>query len=142
MEWSEVYSSVQTGVIDGFVGATALTAASQFSDVIDYYYEVGLMSSVNCIVVSDVLWEKLTDEQKAAFQEYGSGMLEQSVKDYQEAAEQAYQQLEDAGVTVVIPTAEKEQELADLCRSNWGSLADDFGEEFYQGLAEEFGLNG
>ncbi|MCJ7834433.1 TRAP transporter substrate-binding protein DctP [Cuneatibacter sp. NSJ-177] len=140
VSWSEVYSSVQTGVIDGFVGATALTASTQFSDVIDAYYEIGLFASVNSIVVSNVFWDKLTDEQQAAFQKYGGGMLEQSVQEYQNATEEAYKKLKAAGVTVVVPEDAQLQELAELCRSHWDTLADDYGDAFYQEIVEAYQL--
>lgn len=140
VDWSEVYSSVQTNVINGFIGATALTAEAQFSDVIDYYYDINLFTSVNTIVVSNVFWDKLTEEQKAAFDECGGSMLENSVRDYQNAVSEAYEKLEAAGVTVVIPSDEELQALADMCRAHWDTLKDDYGEEFYAQIAAAYGL--
>ena len=140
VDWSEVYSSLQSGVIDGFIGATALTAASQFSDVITSYYDINLMTSVNTIVVSNVLWEKLTDEQKAAFELYGGNKLADSIKDYKNATADAYAKLEAAGVTVVVPTEEEMASIVEIARANWPQLKDSYGEKVYNDLMTAYGL--
>ena len=118
IDWSEVYSSLQSGVIDGFIGATALTAASQFSDVITSYYDINLMISVNTIVVSNVLWDKLTDDQKAAFELYGGNKLADSIEDYKNATADAYSKLEAAGVNVVVPSDEEMDAIVEIAREN------------------------
>ena len=140
IDWSEVYSSLQSGVIDGFIGATALTAASQFSDVITSYYDINLMTSVNTIVVSNVLWDKLTDDQKAAFELYGGNKLADSIEDYKNATADAYSKLEAAGVNVVVPSDEEMDAIVEIARENWSQLKDSYGEEFYNDLMAAYGL--
>ena len=140
VDWTEVYSSLQSGVIDGFIGATALTAASQFSDVITSYYDINLMTSVNTIVVSNVLWDKLTDDQKAAFERYGSNKLADSIEDYKNATADAYSKLEAAGVNVVVPTDEEMASIVEIARANWSQLKDSYGEDFYNDLMTAYGL--
>lgn len=140
LDWSEVYSSTQSGVIDGFIGATPLTAASQFSDAIDYYYDINLMTSVNTIVVSNAFWDKLTDDQKAAFEKYGGSKLEESIEDYKNATEEAFKKLEAAGVTVVVPGEEEMAAIAKMGRDNWGSLKDTYGEDFYNELVAAYDI--
>ena len=67
-------------------------------------------------------------------------MLEQSVQEYQNATEEAYKKLKAAGVTVVVPEDAQLQELAELCRSHWDTLADDYGDAFYQEIVEAYQL--
>ena len=127
-------------MIDGFIGATALTAASQFSDVITSYYDINLMTSVNTIVVSNVLWDKLTDDQKAAFELYGGNKLADSIEDYKNATADAYSKLEAAGVNVVVPSDEEMNAIVEIARENWSQLKDSYGEEFYNDLMAAYGL--
>ena len=137
---SSCFLSLQSGVIDGFIGATALTAASQFSDVITSYYDINLMTSVNAIVVSNVLWDKLTDDQKAAFELYGGNKLADSIEDYKNATADAYSKLEAAGVNVVVPSDEEMNAIVEIARENWSQLKDSYGKEFYNDLMAAYGL--
>lgn len=133
IEWTEVYSATQTGVVDGFLGAGSFTAYSQFSDVIQYYVPINIFCNTNFIVVSGKVWEKLSDEQRQSFSTHAADLFLASI-DQAEAADNEYLGLlEKAGITVVHP---KEGDLENITRiareAAWGNLEELLGTELYQ----------
>lgn len=70
LAWSEIYTSLSTGVIDGSIGSNMIDHRDgNHVEVAKYMYKLPLAGAqVLPIVVNRNAWNKLTDEQKAAVQ--------------------------------------------------------------------------
>jgi len=75
ISWGEVYSALQTGVVDGAENPPTGYLSQSFQEVAPYYIRDGHTYSPSFLVVSEKTWEKLTDEQKR--------IIEESVKEAQ-----------------------------------------------------------
>lgn len=132
VEWNEVYSSTQSGLVNGFLGANAGSAYNQFRDIIDYYLPIGFTVDSNRIVVSGVFWDKMTPEQQEAFTTYAKEMFDESIATTKEEESDYLAKLEESGVTVVDLTEQDYENLAALAREKcWPIIIDTYGQDVY-----------
>ena len=137
VEWNEVYSSTQSGLVNGFLGANAGSAYNQFRDIIDYYLPIGFAVDSNRIVVSGVFWKNLTQEQQDAFATYAGEIFEESIAKTKEDEENYLKQMEESGVTVVRLTQDDYEALASLAREKcWPVIAETYSQEIYDEMME------
>ena len=114
--FAELYTSLQTGIADGWSGGPAMVNYVQFRDVIKYFIACNNFIESNSYMMSKVVWEKLSPEHQKIIQD---AALEISAKsfDLAEADDAKYiVELEKAGIKVVKFTPEQLQAWADLCR--------------------------
>ena len=64
MAFGEIYTALQTNVIDGYEHDTPTSHAYNFDEVIKYYALTEHMFGPLIMVISEITWQKLTDEQK------------------------------------------------------------------------------
>lgn len=101
MAFSEVFTSLQSGVIDGQENPLALIRSANFNEVQGYVNKTEHVRSWIYLTIAEVTWSKLSDADKAAVekaaataQEFERGLLNDSL-----AADQAY--LESKGMEFV-----------------------------------------
>ena len=114
--FAELYTSLQTGIADGWSGGPAMVNYVQFRDVIKYFIACNNFIESNSYMMSKVVWEKLSPEHQKIIQD---AALEISAKsfDLAEADDAKYiVELEKVGIKVVKFTPEQLQAWADLCR--------------------------
>lgn len=108
LAWNELFSALQTGVVEGEEAPLANFAASGFGEVCKYFAYINYNYDPLMLTVSNAFWDKLTDEQKAAVQEaaYEARDYEREVNAQQEAELEA-QLIEEWGVTFTHPDLEE-----------------------------------
>jgi tripartite ATP-independent transporter DctP family solute receptor len=101
MAFSEVFTSLQSGVIEGQENPLALIRSANFNEVQDYVNQTEHVRSWIYLTIAESTWVKLSEEDQAAVmeaaaaaQEYERSLLLDSL-----AADQAY--LEENGMTFV-----------------------------------------
>src|SRR5712671_7568805 len=72
--WAELYTALQTGVVDGAENNHPSVVAKKFYEVSKYYTLDEHMRIPDVIVVSMKLWNQLNDEQKKAVADAGQRM--------------------------------------------------------------------
>ena len=121
--FAELYTSLQTGIADGWSGGPAMVNYVQFRDVIKYFVACNNFIESNSYMMSKVVWEKLSPEHQKIIQD---AALEISAKsfDLAEADDAKYiVELEKVGIKVVKFTPEQLQAWADLCRkATWPKM--------------------
>lgn len=140
MAWTEIYTSLQTGVIDGFTGCAPTLAYTQFADVLDCYVDCHMLTEIVPIFVNNSFFESLTEEQQAAFRKHAGAMFESSVAATQEEGDAYFEKLEsEYGVKIVRTEQEKIDALAEYCRTEcWPCLEPLLGEELYNQMIEYY----
>ena len=99
--FTELYSALQTGVVDGAEQPIANYLSNAFPEVAPYVIKDGHTLGAIQIVITDAALAKLTEEQQAAIQEaadYASLVCKEKVA---EIEGETYAKLAEAGVTVV-----------------------------------------
>lgn len=100
IDYAELYTSLQTGVVDGAENPPASYYSNKFYEVAPYYVIDRHTYSPSVVLASEITWNKLSPEHQEAILEAGK-LTEAYNKDAIEAADQkAYTDLEAAGVEI------------------------------------------
>lgn len=67
--WADLYTALQTGVADAWVGGNPTYSYMMFKDVLKYYYQLNLYMECESYMVSKKVWDKLSAEDKKIFSE-------------------------------------------------------------------------
>ena len=101
VNFTELYSALQTGVVDGAEQPISNYLSNAFPEVAPYVIKDGHTLGAIQIVITDAALAKLSDEQQAAIQEaadYASQVCKEKVA---EIEGETYDKLAEAGVKVV-----------------------------------------
>ena len=136
INWSEIFTSLQTGVIDGFVGGQAAGVYDQFRDICTHVYYINNFYEIALVAINKATFESLSENQQAALSKWANWVYEENCKRGPAQEEETMQKLIDYGLTVVIPTDEELENLSTGCREDaWPDLVDDMlGEGGYDNL--------
>ncbi|MES0885363.1 TRAP transporter substrate-binding protein DctP [Roseibium sp. SCP14] len=133
MPWAELYTGVQTGVIDGMVGGVPENAVRDWNGVVDTWLQINDHFEINWLLGSAMSLSRLSTEDKAIVSQIAKELATERFNAV-EAADNAYlKQLEDSGVTVVTYSREEINELADAVRADaWPQMKGEIGDQLYE----------
>lgn len=100
MAWSEIYTSLATGVIDGSIGSNMIDHRDgNHVEVAKYMYKLPLAGAqVLPIVINHSAWEKLSDEQKNAVRSATENHAKLQLEKSQEWEAQALAEMQEKGL--------------------------------------------
>ncbi|WP_068110737.1 TRAP transporter substrate-binding protein [Tropicimonas marinistellae] len=112
ISYSELYSALQTGVVDGAENPPTGYLANNFYEVAPYYMIDGHTYSPSIMVMSELTWNKMTPEQQAIISEAARETEEFNKTLAADADAKAYDELKEKGATIITVT-----DLADWPKS-------------------------
>lgn len=138
MPYVDVFSALQTGIIDGWLGGNPSINYFSFRDVIDYFYNYKVMMENYHFYVNQDSFNKMSAEDQAIFEACADEVFEKSYTDAQALDEQYLKELADFGIEVVEFTDEEMAEIAENVRKNvWPKIAaDKYSEDFIEELKD------
>jgi tripartite ATP-independent transporter DctP family solute receptor len=101
MAYGEVYSALQTGVIDGAENNFPSYYSSNHYEVAKYFTLDGHSRVPEIVIASKVLWDKLSDEDKKAFEEAARESQDVQREAWKELVEKSKQEVEAAGSEII-----------------------------------------
>ena len=113
VSFGELYSALQTGVVDGAEQPIANYKSNAFPEVANNLILDGHTLGAIQVVITDTAWEKLTEEQQAAVMEAGKLAQEFNRQLSQDAENEVLEQLRAEGCNVV--EVENPAEWAEAC---------------------------
>lgn len=124
--FGELYSALQTGVVDGAEQPIANYKANAFPEVANNLILDGHTLGAIQVVITDTAWEKLTEEQQAAVMEAGKLAQEFNRQLSQDAENEVLEELKADGCNVVEVDnpAEWAEACADVIAENTKDHAD------------------
>lgn len=136
INWSELFTSVQTGVVDGFIGGHPPVCYDQFRDVIKYYIQINNFFEASTISINKKTFESLSADQQAALEEAAVWAFEQSVEGGEATENEYMQKMADYGIEVIKPDPAVLEAFAESCRAEvWPNLrASIDNDEVFDGL--------
>ena len=111
--FGELYSALQTGVVDGAEQPIANYKANAFPEVANNLILDGHTLGAIQVVITDTAWDKLTEEQQAAVMEAGKLAQEYNRQLSQDAENEVLEQLKAEGCNVV--EVDNPAEWAEAC---------------------------
>lgn len=98
--YPEVYSSLQTGVVDGADAANTNYYTERFYEVAPHWAQVSWLFYSNCLVMREDRFQALPADTREAFAAVGRQVGREHFARYRASDEEMLQRLVDAGVTV------------------------------------------
>jgi len=114
MPFGEVYSAIQTGIVDGAENNWPSYISTAHYEVAPYITLTAHTLSPELIVINLDTWESLTTEQQEAMMEAAQGGAVLQRAEQRRAIDEALQTATDAGVTITELIPEQRQVFADL----------------------------
>ncbi len=100
IDYAELYTSLQTGVVDGAENPPASYYANKFYEVAPYYVLDGHTFSPSVVLCSEITWKKLSKEDQQILLKAGKLTEEFNRNAIEAADEKAYANLRANGVTI------------------------------------------
>lgn len=136
--YADLYSALQTGVCDGWIGGTPQLNYTGFRDVIEYYIPTNVFMENGGFFMSETVYEELPQEYQKIISDV---FMEATLQSYQDAEKNdmdALKKLEEYGVEIVNLSERELEAFANHSREvTWPKLEDNIGAEVLQGLIDD-----
>jgi TRAP-type C4-dicarboxylate transport system substrate-binding protein len=138
--WAELYTGMQTGVVDGQIGGSAELAYSNFKDITKTWVQYNDHMELAWFVMNNKRLEALPEADREILLNVAQEISAKRFDDVQVADEEQLKALEAAGANVVRLSPEQLQEMATFTREQvWPIIGEELGDEVMQKL--KAGLN-
>lgn len=122
--WAEIYTSLQTGVCDGYMNSSTVPIMFKHTDVIKYYSAANLAPALRAVIASEEWYRGLSEKDRAIVD---AGVVKANTEVHKwanKSNDEALDQLRAAGVNVYINTPEDREAFARLIRPNYESIVE------------------
>lgn len=99
--WSDVYTAMQTGLVDGVETTPEGMVSSKMYEVGKYATLTGHMYNMTVLVASDAALARLSDEQRAALQNCASTFQSEGNAESRELAESSLDTMRESGIEII-----------------------------------------
>lgn len=135
--WAEIYTSLQTGVCDGYMNSANVPILFKHTDVIKYYSVANLAPALRAVIASEDWYQGLSKKDRAIV-DAGVVKANNEVHEWaNQSNQEALDQLRAAGVEVYINTPEDREAFAKLIRPNYENIVEPEVAKFFIKLAAE-----
>lgn len=124
MAYNELYTSLESGVLDGAEASNVNYLSKAFYEVAPNWAICGWIELLCPILLDMQVWEKMTEEQQAIFQEEVDAMIDEEWALYEQSEAESLATLEESGITITYPDVEPFREAS---KTVWEEFADTFG---------------
>ncbi|MFC3419011.1 TRAP transporter substrate-binding protein [Salinicoccus hispanicus] len=134
IDFGELYSALETGIVDGQENPLETIVAGGFMEVQSDVSLTNHMYKPAFITVNDEFFEGLTEEEQQIFRDASQEANEVASEQLQSEEEQMMSDLEEQEVTITEPNVDAFKEATQSVRDNLGT--DTWGEERYNRIVE------
>ncbi len=135
--WGEVYTSIQTGVVDGDAGNTIYWDYEYFRDVLDYYVRTKHTFVTGALSMNMEIWDDLSDNQRKIIADAALAVMEKQFTEAKARDQKYVDQAIASGMKYIEPTDAELRAMAKAAREKvWPLLSDEFGSEIVTQIKE------
>lgn len=98
--FSELYSALQMGAVDGNENALSALHAMRFHEVQEYLTLLPVVANIAVLVMSQSTWDSLSAEEQALVEELGQIAIAKNDNDYADMDQTALENMKEAGIKV------------------------------------------
>lgn len=122
ISWGELYTALQSGVVDGAENNPPSFYTSHHYEVCKYYSLNEHSMVPDVLIISSKVWGDLTDEEKKWLQQAADESVPEQRRLWAESVEESLEAVQEAGVTVIYPDkepfAEKVRGIYEMYKDN------------------------
>lgn len=106
MPFTETYTALETGAVDGMTNPLINIADSKFYEVTDYLTITNHMYNPQAVTISKITWDKLSDDEKKIIQDSANEATAMQRQASQEANAKALEELKEEMEVTELPAEE------------------------------------
>ncbi len=99
--WSEVYTAMQTGLVDGLETTPEGMVSSKTYEVGKFVTRTGHMYNLTTLVISKTVFDRLNAEQQTALQSCADAFQSEGNVEVRALAEESLKVMQDAGIEII-----------------------------------------
>ncbi|WP_148255537.1 TRAP transporter substrate-binding protein DctP [Aidingimonas lacisalsi] len=138
LPFSEAFTSIQTGVVDGAMGAGAEGYYNSLRDVTEYYIPQNTHFEFWYLLINDDTFEGLNKQAQSSLLDAAKSFESQRWEEAESSQELYEKRLEEAGTVVVDASDELLEASAKAAKNDvWPEIISDMGEDWATPILEE-----
>lgn len=142
LDWSEVYTSIQTGVVDGDAGNIIYWDYEFFGDLLDYFVHTKHFFSHVALLMNNDSWDALDEKDQEIVASAAYEVIEKQFTNAQAEDEYWIATAQENGMEYIAPSQEDLEEIAQHVRDVvWKQAEDEFGADLIQEILNNTQLN-
>lgn len=110
IDWSEVYTSIQTGVVDGDSSNVIYWDYTYFNDLLDYFVHSKHNFSFYAFLMNQGSWQALDDEDRGIISDAVEAVVNDQFENAKAEDEKWIQKAQEEGMEYIVPS---DEEMAD-----------------------------
>lgn len=141
LPWADLYTGMQTGVVDGQIGGTANMALESFADITKTWVQFNDHFEGDWFIANSEKYASLSTADQQVLLDAAQEVSAERFAEVEAADTAALQTMRDAGVVVVTFDDATLEKLASVARADvWPQIVDELGEETLGQLKSSLGL--
>lgn len=130
IDWAEVYTSIQTGVVDGDSSNVIYWDYEYFRDQLDYFVQSSHNFSSYSLLMNGATWEEMDDEDRGIIESAAIAVIDQQFKDAKAEDDKWIAAAQEAGMEYIVPTPEEKAAWIKRVRAEvWPQAEEALGKE-------------
>lgn len=137
MPYSDVYTGLQTGVIDGSWNGGSYANYQSFRDVLKYFVDYRCCNDVYSLIMNSSTFDSMPAEYQDVVTKVFTDIIKEGTEQIRAQEEQSLKDLADYGITVISPTdAQRDEMKAYFIENVWPDFAEYYGQDFIDKMIE------
>ena len=137
--FADLYTALQTGAADGWLGGEASLNYTGFRDAIKNFYATRDFLNADALLINQNVFNKLSEADQATIKELSNELFKKSVETAQQNDEGYMNDLKEYGIEVVELSDEELSQLAETVRTEtWPKLKSEFGDEIVDEMIKRY----
>jgi TRAP-type C4-dicarboxylate transport system substrate-binding protein len=130
IDWSEVYTSIQTGIVDGDSGNVIYWDYEYFGDILDYYVHSRQSFAFSVLMMNLDAWTDMPAEDQRIVEEAAQWMIQKQFANARATDEYWIRTAQENGMEYLVPSHEEMAQWVQRVREQvWPLAAEAYGEE-------------
>ena len=137
IDWAEVYTSLQTGVVDGDSSNVIYWDYEYFGDVLDYFVQSSHNFSSYTLLMSDKVWDEMDEEDREIIASTARQVVDKQFEEARAEDERWIAAAQEGGMEYIVPTDEEMAAWVKRVRAEvWPLVEADLGSEIMDVVRE------
>lgn len=137
IDWSEVYTSIQTGVVDGDSSNVIFWDYTYFNDLLDYFVHSKHNFSFYTFLMNQDAWNALDEEDQGIIADAVDVVVNEQFENAQAEDEKWIQKAQEDGMEYIVPSDEEMKNWIERVRETvWVEAEDSLGEDVMNNIRQ------
>lgn len=130
IDWAEVYTSIQTGVVDGDSSNVIYWDYEYFRDQLNYFVQSSHNFASYSLLMNGATWDKMDAEDRGIIESAAQAVIDQQFKNAKAEDDKWVAAAQKAGIKYIVPTPQEKGAWVERVRKTvWPQIEKELGSE-------------